>query len=445
MKNPFKSTRTHSETGITVRSSMDDTESTDAFDETNVSGKVADQQLSVKVDPFSGNEVKESTNRVQCASFTEWAKVFAMAAVMGLTFGAAFSKARVFEPMVVRGQLLFKSFIMLKMFMSAVGTSTLCFVIINKTSVKPRFKESREKRCTSRGLGTTVIGAFILGIGLALAGACPSMVPSQVGAATTHSGYTIIGAIVGALFFEFTDPIIKPVMNRFCGPKLKLEYLDQFLGISYTICGLMLVCCAFAAAVLFEVFFPWEEELYRPLEDDCSLKHFWNCYAWPPAIAGVMVGILQIPVFLLMSNTLGSSTAYVAVCSAWVYLLPANWRRPFDYARRFAFPTPDTHWQLFFVLFAMLGCFLTELRHGMLGTAESLSIAYSIVGGFLFIFGARMAGGCTAGHGVSGMALLSIHSIAAVAAMFGGGIATSYLIFAGITESFYIAPTGYVH
>ena len=39
--------------------------------------------------------------------------------------------------------------------------------------------------------------------------------------------------------------------------------------------------------------------------------------------------------------------------------------------------------------------------------------------------GARIAGGCTSGHGVSGMAQLAVGSTVAVIAMFAGGIVTA--------------------
>ena len=42
--------------------------------------------------------------------------------------------------------------------------------------------------------------------------------------------------------------------------------------------------------------------------------------------------------------------------------------------------------------------------------------------------GARIAGGCTSGHGISGMAQLSVGSMVAVAAMFAGGILTATLL-----------------
>jgi uncharacterized membrane protein YedE/YeeE len=44
---------------------------------------------------------------------------------------------------------------------------------------------------------------------------------------------------------------------------------------------------------------------------------------------------------------------------------------------------------------------------------------------FLLVGGARLANGCTSGHGISGMAHLATVSFVAVPAMFGGAIGTA--------------------
>ena len=46
----------------------------------------------------------------------------------------------------------------------------------------------------------------------------------------------------------------------------------------------------------------------------------------------------------------------------------------------------------------------------------------------LLIFGARLAKGCTSGHGISGMGMLSTASIIAVAAMFTGGAIVALIV-----------------
>jgi len=51
--------------------------------------------------------------------------------------------------------------------------------------------------------------------------------------------------------------------------------------------------------------------------------------------------------------------------------------------------------------------------------------AVAFAAGFIMLFGARLADGCTSGHGLSGTAQLAVGSMVAVAAMFAGGIATA--------------------
>ena len=72
---------------------------------------------------------------------------------------------------------------------------------------------------------------------------------------------------------------------------------------------------------------------------------------------------------------------------------------------------------------------ISPIWHRALGSASPAKrYAVAFVGGFLMLFGARIADGCTSGHGLSGMAHLSVGSTVAVAAMFAGGIATATLL-----------------
>ncbi len=56
------------------------------------------------------------------------------------------------------------------------------------------------------------------------------------------------------------------------------------------------------------------------------------------------------------------------------------------------------------------------------------SPALLIAGGLLVGFGTRLGGGCTSGHGVCGVARLSVRSLAATATFMAGGIVTVFLL-----------------
>ena len=53
----------------------------------------------------------------------------------------------------------------------------------------------------------------------------------------------------------------------------------------------------------------------------------------------------------------------------------------------------------------------------------------AFLGGIVAMFGARLAGGCPSGHGLSGLMQLSISGFIAMAGFFGGGILVAHSIY----------------
>lgn len=160
--------------------------------------------------------------------------------------------------------------------------------------------------------------------------------------------------------------------------------------------------------------------------------------AWSPYLAGIVIGLLQIPAFLVLDTALGTSSSYVTLgdsVAAWFD--PAVTR--IDYAARHLSGAKNW-WQVAVVLGITLGAYLSSRRSGTRRTGVSPAWARAMgsagqanrfvlafLGGFVMLAGARIADGCTTGHGISGMAQLAVGSIVAVCAMFAGGIATAFL------------------
>lgn len=160
--------------------------------------------------------------------------------------------------------------------------------------------------------------------------------------------------------------------------------------------------------------------------------------AWSPYVAGVIIGLLQIPAFLLIDTALGASSSYAAV-AGWIAAL-------FDPRVGISgyfvtYMTGATYaWETALVVGIALGAFLSARASG--AKRQPFSPAWTravgvrtvaartmmgFAGGFVLLFGARLAGGCTSGHGLSGSAQLAIASLVAVVAMFAGGILTARL------------------
>ncbi|MGE4372121.1 MAG: YeeE/YedE thiosulfate transporter family protein [Xanthobacter sp.] len=162
--------------------------------------------------------------------------------------------------------------------------------------------------------------------------------------------------------------------------------------------------------------------------------------AWSPYAAGILIGLLQVPAFLLIHTALGASSSYVTVGGLLASVVdPAVTQ--IDYVARHVAPTGKNWWQVALVVGVAMGAFLSMRLSGArrqtvspiwaraLGT-PSRAVRYGVAfcAGFLMLFGARIADGCTSGHGLSGMAQMAVSSTIAVAFMFIGGIATAFLI-----------------
>lgn len=162
--------------------------------------------------------------------------------------------------------------------------------------------------------------------------------------------------------------------------------------------------------------------------------------AWSPYAAGIVIGLLQIPAFLIIETALGASSSYVTVGA-----LITSWADPsilnIGYAANHVAATAKNWWQVALVCGIALGAFASMTMSGArrqlispiwqraLGSASPAKrYAVAFIGGFVMLFGARIADGCTSGHGLSGMAQLAVGSTVAVAAMFAGGIATAFLL-----------------
>lgn len=245
-----------------------------------------------------------------------------VALVMGFLFGLAFEKSRVFEPYVIRGQFVFKRWIMMKMFLAAVGTSCLSFIICRRffphqfSVARKRMTGCCENEKILVPLLRGAIGATLLGVGMCLAGACPGMVLAQLGAGVRGSYSTLVGCLVGALLFGLVEPSSKRLLA--VGKHMK-PYVDLILGIDYSKCAFGLSVCMACIVCVLEVLVPWQGDLTVPNKPGCTAI---SCMAWPPSSAGCLIGLLQIPAMVLLWEFLGGSRGYCTVVSQWTVLMP---------------------------------------------------------------------------------------------------------------------------
>ena len=162
--------------------------------------------------------------------------------------------------------------------------------------------------------------------------------------------------------------------------------------------------------------------------------------AWSPYVAGILIGLLQIPAFLLADTALGASSSYVLVAGHIAALFDPAAAEAGTYFSKYMSATKYA-WQTAMVVGIALGAYLSMRLSGATRNAFSPAwtravgirgfgprAAMAFSGGFVMLFGARLAGGCPSGHGLSGMAQLAVSSTVAIAFAFAGGIAVAALM-----------------
>ena len=77
----------------------------------------------------------------------------------------------------------------------------------------------------------------------------------------------------------------------------------------------------------------------------------------------------------------------------------------------------------------LTGCWLPPMWESQFGSSIALRLLAGFTGGALMAFGARVAGGCTSGHGISGALQLSVGSWISLVCFFLGGVPVAMLLF----------------
>ena len=314
---------------------------------------------------------------------------------------------------------------MLKMFMAAGGMSALVFAawrlgVFGKGGRSSFHAASDDftSGLRSKSTATVAAGASMLGAGMAIAGACPGMVLIQVGSGVQNSVYTFAGCIVGAYCAE-TFHHQPEAGGKAAAAAAAGTSAGAGLLFNTPTATLLLGAVLFGVAIGADVLRPWTDDVDEDASALWFSGHFGvgSAFYISPVLAGALVGALQLAAVGLFQDTLGSATSYVHglsyVCGHGCF-------------ERFQKPGFTTAWQLPYVIGAIGGGFASAMAAGTVGSNVGLPPLKSFVGGLLLLYGSRLAGGCTSGHGLSGLALGSLHAWVAVPAMFGGGIATAF-------------------
>ena len=226
---------------------------------------------------------------------------------------------------------------------------------------------------------------------MALSGACPGTVLPQLSIGYPSAVFTIAGAVLGGLFWVLIGnkllklSTIASEEQRSLGSKLGLGRTASVLTVASTCLVIILLSTII----------------------DGAKRSFSLAIRGGLAISAAQAGSI-----LLTRNSIGSSAAYEEA-GRWILSITKGEQSNQKPSSRF----------IVFAVGALLGSKIFALFNGVQAEeSASISAPAALGGGICLAFGARLAGGCTSGHGISGIAMLSNASVVSVAAMFVGGM-----------------------
>lgn len=177
--------------------------------------------------------------------------------LMGVVFGFALEKSRVFEPGIIVGQMQLRNFIMLKVFLVAVATGAVVLAVLNGFGiVKLQPKAAL--------YAADVVGGLVLGAGIALAGACPGTTLAQVGAGYRDALFTLAGGLCGAVAFSYAQPWLSTAL---IGTGPKMIFSDLF-NVPYWAGALALAGAIVLVLIAMEAARPWRDDLGSDVDGD---------------------------------------------------------------------------------------------------------------------------------------------------------------------------------
>jgi uncharacterized membrane protein YedE/YeeE len=161
---------------------------------------------------------------------------------------------------------------------------------------------------------------------------------------------------------------------------------------------------------------------------------------WNPYIVGAGLGVLSWVVFAVVNTPLGISTPISSAASLCATpIMGSEGVAGNAYWTKFPFKW-DYH--MLFLVGTFLGSLLSVLAsrsfrletvpktwERRFGNSKAKRLIGAFLGGIIIMFGARMAGGCTSGHGISGSLQLALSSWVFFLTLFAFGLLTAFVMF----------------
>lgn len=318
---------------------------------------------------------------------------------VGLIFGFILQRGRFCMNSAFRDAILLKDNVLLKTVFVALLVELIGFSIMDMTgaiAINPK----------PFWWGANLLGSFIFGIGMVLAGGCASGITYRVGEGMVGSMTAVLGLALGG--FLTAAGFLKPfkanlqAATTISGADGSALTLHGILGMDYTTLALIL----FAVAVIAWYF------IARKNGEEYEVDKGWG---W--ITTGTLVGFVGILAFPL--SAAAGRNYPLGITAGWINIVQT------------IFTGGEFNWIGMLIIGIVLGGLAAALiaKEFKFRVPKPLVLVQTFAGGLLMGFGAVTSGGCNIGHLLSGIPQLSLGSILAGISIVLGAWAASYVMF----------------
>ncbi len=306
---------------------------------------------------------------------------------LGFLFGLFLQYAKVNTYNSISGMAVLNDFTVAKTIASAIGIGAIGLSI----AIGLGYADFHIKPFLA---GAVIIGGLLFGIGMAILGYCPGTLPVSLGQGSLDALIGILGGLAASIVYT----VLSPTLHGTIGPdmgKIALSYVVQSGSAGYYLLAGIIGSGLIAAAF-------WLQRIEKKKELN-----------WLVAAAGIAA--ITLTIFIVSDRVLGASTFYPYIADQLTGLTDN------------AYYIKQVEQSGFYEMKFLAGAFLSGLVYSVLkgefkirllhdnwirmkGSSSAGRIFWAFTGGFLLLFGARLAGGCTSGHIISGGIQLAVSS-----------------------------------
>ncbi len=320
---------------------------------------------------------------------------------VGVLFGFILQRGRFCMNSAFRDAILLKDNVLLKTVFAALLVELVGFALMDAVgaiAINPK----------PFWWGANLLGSFIFGIGMVLAGGCASGITYRTGEGMVGSMTAVLGLATAGFFTAagFLKPFKANLQaaTTVSGADGNALTLHGILGMDYT--TLALIIAVIAIAVWYFV--------AKSKNEECEADPGWG---W--LNTGILVGLVGILAFPL--SAAAGRNYPLGITAGWIGVVK----------KILNFSEVSMGWLSWMVLGIIVGGFIAALisKEFKFRAPKPIVLVQTFVGGLLMGFGAVTSGGCNIGHLLSGVPQLSLGSILAGLSIVLGAWAASYVMF----------------